>query len=241
MRQTNGPPSPGLARGKYLMCMPLLRADALTGQVLSRAGRYCMVNKRLQIKEVVIGDGERRLRYVLCFNPEEAQRQQARRRHAHDHLQAELAAMGDAAQNVQSKRVAALRSSSRYGKYPTPFKILQGVSVVNPSMGVWSARPCGQASRRPDCLPPLRGGSLRCSRPEGAQITRPRTRPRAFASVKLGAQTAFGRRRCAAQPSGPCAPRLRTRAAGRPAHRGSCITEVVYEVACRNSLCIAGC
>jgi hypothetical protein len=36
-----------------------------------------------------------------------------------DHLEAELAAMGDAAQDVQSKRVAALRSSSRYGKYLT--------------------------------------------------------------------------------------------------------------------------
>lgn len=34
--------------------------------------------------------------------------------------EAELAAMGDAAQEVQSKRVAALRSSSRWGKYLTP-------------------------------------------------------------------------------------------------------------------------
>jgi hypothetical protein len=63
--------------GKYLMCMPLRRGDALTEQVLARAGRYRTVTQRLQIKEVVIGDGERRLRYVLCFNPEEAVRQQA--------------------------------------------------------------------------------------------------------------------------------------------------------------------
>ena len=58
---------------------PLRRGDALTEQVLSRAGRYRTVNERLQIKEVVIGDGERRLRYVVCFNPEEAARQQAHR------------------------------------------------------------------------------------------------------------------------------------------------------------------
>ena len=105
--------------GKYLMCMPMRRGDALTQQVLSRAGRYRTVNQRLQIKEVLIGDGERRLRYVVCFNPEEATRQQAHRRHLLDHLEAELAAMGDTAQDVQSKRVAALRSSSRYGKYLT--------------------------------------------------------------------------------------------------------------------------
>jgi hypothetical protein len=53
--------------GKYLMCVPLRRGDAMTEQVLARAGRYRTVNERLQIKEVVIGDGERRLRYVLCF------------------------------------------------------------------------------------------------------------------------------------------------------------------------------
>jgi len=65
----------------------------------------------------VIGEGERRRRYVLCLNPEEAQRQQLHRRHLLDHLEAELAAMGDAAKDVQSKRVAALRSSSRWGRY----------------------------------------------------------------------------------------------------------------------------
>ena len=101
------------------MCMPMRRGDAVTQQVLSRASRYRTVNQRLQIKEVVIGDGERRLRYVLCFNPEEAARQQAHRRHLLDHLEAELAAMGDATHDVQSKRVAALRSSSRYGKFLT--------------------------------------------------------------------------------------------------------------------------
>jgi hypothetical protein len=86
---------------------------ALAEQVLARAGRCRTVSERLQIKEVVIGEGERRRRCVLCFNPEEAARQQAHRRHLLDHLEAERAAMGDAAQDEQSKRVAALRSSSR--------------------------------------------------------------------------------------------------------------------------------
>ena len=103
--------------GKYLMCMRLRRGDALTEQVLARAGRYRSVTQRLQIKEVVIGEGERRLRYVLCFNPEEAARQQAHRQYLLREIEAELAAMGDAAQNVQRKRVAELRSRRRYGKY----------------------------------------------------------------------------------------------------------------------------
>jgi hypothetical protein len=56
-------------------------------------------------------------------------------------------------------------------------------------------------------------------------------------AAKLGAQTAFGGRRCAARPSSPCAPRLRTRAAGQPAHRGSCVTEVVDDGADQRLLC----
>ena len=103
--------------GKYLMCMPLRRGDALTEQVLARAGRYRSVTQRLQIKEVVIGKGERRLRYVLCFNPEEAARQQAHRQYLLREIEAELAVMGDATQDLRSKRVAELRSSRRYGKY----------------------------------------------------------------------------------------------------------------------------
>jgi len=103
--------------GKYLMCMPLRRADEQIAQVLARAGRYRSLNERLQIKEVVVGDGERRLRYVLCFNPEEAARQQKHRQYLLKEIEAELAAMGDAAQDVRSKRVAELRSSRRYGKY----------------------------------------------------------------------------------------------------------------------------
>lgn len=103
--------------GKYLMCMPMRRGDALTEEVLGRAGRYRTVSQRLQVKEVVVGDGERRLRYVVCFNPEEASKQQAHRQYLLAEIEAELAAMGDAAQDLQSKRIAALRSSKRFGKF----------------------------------------------------------------------------------------------------------------------------
>jgi hypothetical protein len=102
--------------GKYLMCMPLRRGDALTEQVLSRAGRYRTVNERLQIKEVLIGDGECRCRHVLCFDPKQARGQPSKRCHLLDPLEAKLAAPGDAAQGVQSKPVAALRSCSRWGR-----------------------------------------------------------------------------------------------------------------------------
>ena len=91
--------------GKYLMCVPMRRGDALTQQVLARAKRYRTVNERLQIKEVVIGDGERRLRYVVCFNPEEAA-------HQGDGLQANAVCRQ---QRVQPARRRALRCTGSPG------------------------------------------------------------------------------------------------------------------------------
>ena len=65
----------------------------------------------------MIGEGERRLRYGLCFNLEEAARQQAHRQYLLREIETALAAMGDATQDLRSKRVAELRSSRRCGKY----------------------------------------------------------------------------------------------------------------------------
>jgi hypothetical protein len=79
--------------GKYLMCMPLRRGDAITEQVLSRAGRYAAVAQNLQVKEVVLGDGERRARYVVCFNAQEAQRQKAQREQIVHEIEAELVSL----------------------------------------------------------------------------------------------------------------------------------------------------
>lgn len=55
--------------GKYLLCMPMRRGDEITQAVLSRPGRYQSVAENLQVKEVIVGEGERRRRYVLCHNP----------------------------------------------------------------------------------------------------------------------------------------------------------------------------
>lgn len=103
--------------GKYLMCMPLRRGDALTERVLARAGRYRAVAENLQVKEVVLGEGERRQRYVLCFNPQEAARQQAHREQVVREIEAELASLRYVSEDSHSKRVCALRASARYGRY----------------------------------------------------------------------------------------------------------------------------
>jgi len=102
--------------GKYLLAMPMRRGDEVTQEVLSRPGRYRTVAQNLQVKEVVVGDGERRRRYALCFNPLEAKRQKAHREDLLKELEAELASLSDVAKEGHTKRVCALTSSQRYGR-----------------------------------------------------------------------------------------------------------------------------
>jgi hypothetical protein len=102
--------------GKYLMAMPLRRGDEVSEAVLTRPGRYRQVAENLQVKEVVVGEGERRRCYALCYNALEARRQQAHREELLRELEAELASLAQHGDG-HSKRVCALRSSPRYGRY----------------------------------------------------------------------------------------------------------------------------
>jgi transposase len=102
--------------GKYLLAMPMRRGDEVTEEVLSRPGRYRTVAENLEVKEVIVGEGERRRRYAVCFNPQEAKRQKAHREELLGELEAELASLSDLARTSHTKRVCALRTSARYGR-----------------------------------------------------------------------------------------------------------------------------
>jgi hypothetical protein len=102
--------------GKYLLAMPMRRGDEVTEEVLSRPGRYRQVADNLQVKEVIVGEGERRRRYAVCFNPQEARRQRAHRDELLKELEAELASLADRGEAGYSKRACALRTSARYGR-----------------------------------------------------------------------------------------------------------------------------
>jgi Transposase DDE domain len=103
--------------GKYLMCVPMKRGDEVTDQVVSHPGRFKQVAENLEVKEVILGDGERRRRYVLCYNPLEAERQRAHRGQVLAELEAELATLKETESGEHTKRVCSLRASARYGRY----------------------------------------------------------------------------------------------------------------------------
>ena len=108
-----------LARGggRYIVCMPVHRGGEVDPEVLSRRGRYREVAENLQVKEVVVGEGERRRRYVVCFNPREAERQRTHRASVLTELEAQLASLREGSAGEHSKRVCELRASARYGRY----------------------------------------------------------------------------------------------------------------------------
>lgn len=103
--------------GRYILCMPIHRGGEVARQVLTRPGRYQPVAENLQVKEVWIGDGERRRRYVVCHNPLEEARQRQHREQVLQELEAELESLRHTAGEQHSKRACQLRASGRWGPY----------------------------------------------------------------------------------------------------------------------------
>ena len=105
----------GLGNGKYILGAKMRAGDEVTALVLARPGRYQAVRDNLRVKEVVVGAGERRRRYVVCHNPAEETRQREHRAKLVAQLEAELGAMKGGGEH--GKRACELIASSRFGKY----------------------------------------------------------------------------------------------------------------------------
>ena len=106
--------------GRYVLAVPMRRVrEDVDTAVLTRPGRYRQVTDNLQVKEVWVGDGERRKRYVLCFNPLEAERQRQHRLRLLAELDGELTAL-DRREEDHPKAACALMASKRYARYLTP-------------------------------------------------------------------------------------------------------------------------
>ncbi len=106
-----------LGGGKYILGAKMRAGDEVTTDVLARAGRYHQVDDNLRVKEVFVGDGERRRRYVIAHNPVEEERQRAHREKVVAELEAELATLEQTDNGKHSKRAMALIVSGRYGRY----------------------------------------------------------------------------------------------------------------------------
>jgi hypothetical protein len=104
--------------GRYILAVPMRKVKEIEAEVLTRPGRYKPVADNLQVKEVVVGEGERRRRYVLCLNPEEAERQRLHREQVLIELDAELTLLRER-ETDHPRAACTLLASRRYGRYLT--------------------------------------------------------------------------------------------------------------------------
>jgi len=94
--------------GRYIVAMPWRKGTEVVKDVVSRPGRFQKVKDNLEVKEVRVGER----RYVVCFNPQEAERQRRHRKDLLEELEAEIRGLKD-----HPKRACQLVSSRRFGPY----------------------------------------------------------------------------------------------------------------------------
>ncbi len=177
-----------LGGGKYILASRMRADGEVSDEVLTRAGRYHLVKDNLRVKEVYVGDGERRQRYVVCYNPSEGHRQRARRAKHLEHLRAELAALSDGAlSSWQSARATDLERKNLVTR-PPPSTC--AVSPVNPGRRVPIAirNPSNWGRRSHDICHSFRPARVPRRRCAGCE-----------------APACLGRRRPCAQSRRPCA------------------------------------
>jgi transposase len=105
------------ACGKYLLATRMGGVSGVKEDVLTKPGRYKVISENLHAKEVVVGDGERRRRYILCYNPREAERQRKHREQVVKELEEELGKHPD--HKATARWAIELLASGRTKRYLT--------------------------------------------------------------------------------------------------------------------------
>lgn len=105
------------AGGHYIAGERMRAGKNAVEKALSHPGRFKTVRDNLEVKEIIIGNGEARTRYVLVRNPEEVQRDRAKREEIIEKLKLELARVGELNGAPHTKAVCSLIAHPTYGRY----------------------------------------------------------------------------------------------------------------------------
>ncbi len=105
------------AGGHYIIGEKLRSGKPEVEEALSRKGRYRKVQDNLETKEIVVGTGEARHRYVLVRNPKQAERDRARREAILREIEEELRSLRYLPDGQHTKAMCELRSHKTYGRF----------------------------------------------------------------------------------------------------------------------------
>jgi len=97
--------------GHYVLAEKLRSGSAAVRAVLARAGRYATVADNLSVKEVRLGEGVRAERFVLCHNPEAAERDRQVRANLLAYLTERIAGSDGWQQRRRDELVGELRTT----------------------------------------------------------------------------------------------------------------------------------
>jgi transposase len=106
------------AGGQYILGEKL-RGTTINDEVLNRGGRFKIIKENLHIKEVFAGEGAGRRRFVIAYNPEQAEHDRHVRKRNLERIKAELEALEKQSGKAYLKTKYALlahRSMARYLK-----------------------------------------------------------------------------------------------------------------------------
>ena len=105
------------AGGHYIAGMKLRSGTAEARLALKRQGRYHVVADNVAVKQVIVGDGAARQRFVICRNPREADRDRQRREQTISRLEAKLAELEQVRGAAHEKAACKLRAHRSMGRY----------------------------------------------------------------------------------------------------------------------------
>lgn len=118
------------AGGHYIVGEKLRSGKAGAEEALSTRGRYQAVRDNLEVKEIIVGNGEARERYVLVRNPHQAVRDKEKRKKALARLRVELEQAGASKGGLHNKACCRLLTHPTYGRLLKTLK--SGVIKIDP-------------------------------------------------------------------------------------------------------------
>jgi len=102
----------------YIIGERLREGDkGLPVEVMRRPGRYKAIDGGLEIKDVTVGTGASRQRFVVVRNPDEAKRDRMKREEIVAEVQRRLAGLAQTDGDPHRKAACALRSHPTFGRY----------------------------------------------------------------------------------------------------------------------------
>lgn len=105
------------AGGHYIAGERMQSGKPAVEEALSRAGRYQKVRPNVEVKEIIVGDGEARQRFILVRNPQEEARDRQKREEILKALEEELQGIARLKKEEHPRAVCRLMAHPTYGRY----------------------------------------------------------------------------------------------------------------------------